>query len=222
MHFRRCEAGEHSYDDSQHSSCPYCRKTHFTTPPGGGSNDIPSGSSPKSEIPPGREKTTPAHGMNMDSGIPPKQSNNSTETHVVFGGGAGKADDFGEVMPVVAWLVVVDGKGQGNDLRITPGMNSIGRETGDILLNFGEASVSRNKHAYIAYDPDENTFMIAHGEGKNLTKINGKMVMGTQELKPYDRIHIGKTALMFVPLCGEHFSWASDDDHEEESKQKTT
>lgn len=206
MSIRRCDAGEHTYDDSQHSSCPYCRKTRLTTPPGGGGSGMPPGGMdtggglPPTEAPrAAQNKTTPAPGM---SG-----SKKSSKTHIVIGGGAGETIDFGDVMPVVGWLVVIEGEGQGHDLRITPGMNSIGRNEGDILLNFGESSVSREKHAYVAYDADENNFVIAHGEGKNLTKVNGKMIMGTQVLNPYDRIKIGKTELLFIPLCGDSFVW---------------
>lgn len=196
MSIRRCDAGDHTYDDAQHSSCPYCRKTRLTIKPGGSSKSNLPPSSPKKV----KQNTTPA---------PPSHpgGERATKTRIVFGGGSVKTKDFGEVMPVVAWLVVVNGKGQGHDLRITPGMNHIGREKGDIILNFGEGSISREKHASIAYDPDDNIFMIAHGQGKNLTKKNGKMVMGTETLNSYDRITFGKTELMFIPLCGDNFSW---------------
>ena len=31
--------------------------------------------------------------------------------------------------------------------------------------------------------------------------------MGPEELRPYDRVEISDTALVFVPLCGEQFCW---------------
>lgn len=205
MAIRRCEAGEHTYDDSQHSSCcPFCRKTRLATSPGGigagngiGNMDIPPQASPQ----PVQAKTTPAPGT--DGG----QSSGGPKTRVVFGGGSGEAADFGEVMPVVGWLVVINGEGRGRDLRITPQMNNIGREKGEIILNFGDASISREKHAYLAYAPGKNTFWFGHGDGKNLSEINNEPVIGKQELQPFDRILIGKTELLFVPLCGENFSW---------------
>ena len=43
--------------------------------------------------------------------------------------------------------------------------------------------------------------------GRNLLKVNGKTVLNAVELNRYDIISIGTTKLMFVPLCGEHFSW---------------
>lgn len=109
--------------------------------------------------------------------------------------------------PAVGWLVIIKGYGQGNDLRIINGMNMIGRDKGEICLPFGDTSISREKHAFIAYDPGNNFFMINHGEGKNPLKVNNKMVMSSQELQPYDRITLGQTKLLFVPLCSKYFNW---------------
>lgn len=72
--------------------------------------------------------------------------------------------------PVAGWLVIVKGKGQSHDLKITPGINKIGREEGEIKLSFGDNRISSEKHAYIAYDSGDSIFMIQHGEGKNSFK----------------------------------------------------
>ena len=198
MAFRRCESGEHTYDDSQHSSCPFCRKTRLTLPPGG--SDIPVDIPPPQSPPPMPGKTTPANGSGGGS-----SNSDSKKTRIIFDGDDNKT--FGDVLPVVGWLVVVNGKGRGRELRIQPGMNNIGREKGEILLNFGDASISREKHARLAYDPDENTFSLVHLEGRNLTKVNGKAVMTTCELTAYDHIRMGETEMIFVPFCGQNFSW---------------
>ena len=31
--------------------------------------------------------------------------------------------------------------------------------------------------------------------------------MAPQEIKKYDKIEVGSTVLLFIPLCGEEFSW---------------
>lgn len=204
MAFRRCDAGEHTYDDSQHSSCPFCRKTRLTSPPRGPAG-IPTDIPPPQSPPPMPGKTTPAN----DS-IDESSSSDAKKTRIILDGSDGKA--FSDAMPVVGWLVVVNGKGCGRDLRILPGMNHIGREKGEILLNFGDASISRERHARLAYDPDENTFSLAHLEGRNLTKVNGKTVMTTYELTAYDHIRMGETEMIFVPLCGPQFSWRTSGD----------
>lgn len=108
---------------------------------------------------------------------------------------------------VVGWLVVIDGKGRGQDLRISAGQNRVGRSQGEIILNFGDDTVSREKHALISYDFEGNQFYISSGSGRNLTKINDQVLMGHQELRAFDRILFGKTELCFVPFCGQAFNW---------------
>lgn len=105
----------------------------------------------------------------------------------------------------VGWLVIVEGPGRGKDLRVLPGQNRIGRNpTMDIPLS-EDPSVTGEDHARLMYD-EQGRFYLWHGNGKNLTYINGGLI-DKQELKPHDRIKIGQTVLLFVPLCGEKFQW---------------
>lgn len=202
MALRRCDAGEHTYDDAQHSSCPFCRKTRLTIAPGGlgqGPVDIPPPQSPPRLMP---DKTMPAPGSRSE-----QNRSSGSKTRIIVDSNHSSAESFDGVIPVVGWLVVINGKGCGCDLRIIPGMNHIGREKGEILLNFGDASISREKHARLAFDSDDNSFLLAHLEGRNLTKVNGKTIMDTYELTAYDHIRMGETDMIFVPLCGQNFSW---------------
>lgn len=132
-------------------------------------------------------------------------------TRVIFEAKDKIQDSFEQnIEPAVGWLIVINGPGKGHDLKVLTGMNHIGREVGEIQLNFGDPSISRERHAMLAYDFDEKCFLLAHQEGRNLTKINGKTLMGTHELQPYDRIRMGKTEMLFIPLCGEQFAWESE------------
>lgn len=108
---------------------------------------------------------------------------------------------------VTGWLVVIDGYGYGSDLPISHGLNSIGRLTGDIVINFGDETISREKHAFLAYDQEENIFIISLGEGRNLLKVNKCLVMSSQKLEIYDQIQLGATTLLFIPFCNEFFNW---------------
>lgn len=40
---------------------------------------------------------------------------------------------------------------------------------------------------------------------------NGKAIFQTVELNMYDRVVVGKTELVFMPLCGSDFEWSSED-----------
>ncbi|MCC8150450.1 MAG: FHA domain-containing protein [Lachnospiraceae bacterium] len=111
--------------------------------------------------------------------------------------------------PVVGWLVCVDGPDRGNDYRIRTGYNQIGRsEHMDICIR-GDQKISREKHALIAYDDVEKMFFFGPSEGRNIVRVNDKMVMLPTELHPYDTLSIGSAKLIFVPLCGENFDWAN-------------
>jgi len=111
-----------------------------------------------------------------------------------------------QIEPVVGWLVCVEGHMRGNDYRIRAGYNYIGREIGDIHIR-GDQTISRQRHAKIAYDDMSHQFFFSPDEGRNVVRVNGKTIMAPEELHAYDILTIGQTKLLFVPLCGEHFSW---------------
>lgn len=113
-------------------------------------------------------------------------------------------------LPVVGWLVCVDGPDRGRDYRIHDGYNSIGRSANMDICIAGDTKISREKHAVVAFDPDEKMFFFAPADGKNLVKLNGKTLMMAAELHAYDTLTIGSSKLKFVPFCGEEFSWTDE------------
>ena len=113
------------------------------------------------------------------------------------------------VEPVVGWLVCVEGPMRGNDYRIREGYNYIGREIGDIHIR-GDQTISRQRHAKIAYDSNGHQYFFGPDEGRNLLRVNGKTIMAPVELHNYDILTIGQTKLMFIGLCGEQFSWSQE------------
>ena len=117
-----------------------------------------------------------------------------------------ESGDASQTEPVVGWLVCVEGAMRGNDYRIRAGYNYIGREIGDIHIR-GDQTISRQRHAKIAYDAETHQYFFGPDEGRNLLRVNGKTIMVPVELHNYDILTVGQTKLMFVGLCGEHFSW---------------
>jgi hypothetical protein len=111
------------------------------------------------------------------------------------------------------WIVVVDGPGRGASFAISAGVSSIGRESDQsICLDFGDMSISRQSHALIAYDEEQNKFFIGHGGKSNLVRLNGNPVLSTEDLSGGDHIRIGKTTLRFIAFCGPDFTWGGDED----------
>jgi FHA domain len=127
--------------------------------------------------------------------------------------------------PVVGWLVVVAGTGKGTHRPLGIGQNVIGRgDDARVKLIYGaalklmegatqvidvgleshtDAAVGR-KHCIITYDNRSRKFFIQNSpDSTNLTYIKGMVepLMVPRELNAFDRIQMGNTELMFVPLC---------------------
>jgi hypothetical protein len=136
-----------------------------------------------------------------------KRTPASTEYHPLSP--SGNVEDAEPMQdPVVGWLVVVKGPGRGQAVRIGSEWNSIGRDPDQrICLNFGDNHISRRNHAKLNYEPIARKFSITIGDGINSTYVRGENLLGPTELKASDRIRIGETELLFVPLCGDNFDW---------------
>lgn len=167
----------HFYDSEKHRTCPYCA---MQTGRVGETVPVPGlGSSPKPPVKPEPENIGETVGYY--SAMPSK--------------------------PVVGWLVIIEGAGEGMDFRLCSGRNYIGRGEGmDVRLK-DDPMVSRNKHAIVVFDPVSQRTLCQAGESRELFYCNNEVVMDTVELKQGDILTIGKTKLMYVPFCGALHTW---------------
>ena len=109
--------------------------------------------------------------------------------------------------PVVGWLVCVKGAHFGQSFNIVSGRNSIGRAGGNHIIFSQEPSVSREKHAWITYEPKKREFYIQPGESSGLTYLNGDNIMAPQKMNGFDKLELGEGVFILVPFCGENFTW---------------
>ena len=200
MEMKKCERG-HYYDASVHAECPYCM------------NENSAGSMERTmalDASAGNDKTMPlaqaASGKNL--------------TRPLFAAVQEAGDEDGRTValiqsdlgidPVVGWLVCLAGKEKGRDYRIHSDNNYVGRsEKMDICIR-GDETISRENQAVITYDTSNNRYYFSPGDGRSIVRVNSQAVFQTVELTAYDRVVIGKTELMFMPLCGERFAWEKD------------
>ena len=116
---------------------------------------------------------------------------------------------LGEFRPIAGWLVVIKGPGQGKYAPIFDGMNSVGRGNEQSTnVDFGDETISRDKHAFITYDLKTRNFYLSHGGKSNIIRCNGTPVLQVIELKNGDIISIGNTDFCFASFCGSNFDWA--------------
>ncbi len=199
MEMKKCARG-HYYDASIHAECPYCSNAN------GGGATLPlegfgAGGDGSPTMP-----LTGAAGSGDDGKTMPLNSaiNNSDpdEGRTV----ALIKEDKG-IDPVVGWLVCVDGKEKGRDYRIHADNNFIGRSDRMDICIRGDETISRDNHAIISYDMQDNVFYFSPGDGRAIVRVNDKAIFQTLELKAHDRVTIGKTVCEFIPFCDEKFSW---------------
>ncbi|MEP0505691.1 MAG: FHA domain-containing protein [Paracoccaceae bacterium] len=125
----------------------------------------------------------------------------------IFAASATKADGNDPCFPI-GWLVVTDGPGRGASFTLTSGLSTIGRDMNQtVALDFGDTSISRERHVSVAYDDEENRAYVGHGGKSNIVRHNNKPLLTTEELAHGDTIKIGKTQLNFVAFCTPDFSW---------------
>lgn len=112
--------------------------------------------------------------------------------------------------PVVGWLVVLSGPGKGMHRPIFNGANTIGRNANQrIPLDFGDESIHGDQQAFLVYDARKRQFQLVPNLGRaNLVHLNDQALLTNAELKPRDRITMGHTTVLFVPLCSAEFDWA--------------
>ncbi len=109
--------------------------------------------------------------------------------------------------PVVGWLVCIEGNHFGEDFKLRAGKNFIGRASNmDVCLS-GDSSVSREKHTIIVFEPKESLFIVQPGDSKELSYLNGQVVLTPAQIQAHDVISVGNTKLMFIPFCSDKFKW---------------
>lgn len=111
------------------------------------------------------------------------------------------------VDPVVGWLVCLEGVGRGCDYRIRTGKNFIGRSPAMDICVAGDASISRDKHAAVVFEPKRQEFWILPGESNGLVYLNGDLVNGAALLARGDTIELGRSRFVLVPFVNDTFRW---------------
>jgi hypothetical protein len=140
----------------------------------------------------------------------PTQSSHAGKFGAADGKTIGMYDHLaGAVEPVVGWLACVEGPDRGRDWRLIAGRNALGRGATMAVRLENDAAVSRERHALISFEPRHGVFTLLSGDSNGLLYHNGKEVTAPVALVRFDRIEIGKSVLVFVPLAGPEFDWAA-------------
>ena len=213
----RCQQG-HFYDPSRHNVCPYCGSMPVAGGAGAPEAQTPPGATPPpiGATRPLRESPPPIVGPTVPL-RPGGQSPAGVKKGLEEGRTVAVEMKKVGIDPVVGWLVCIKGPARGRDYRVRSGRNGIGRsEAMDVQIT-GDDTISRENHAFLVYEPRKRIFSLRPGDGRGLVYLNGDEVIQAADLSAYDRIELGESQLLFVPLCGEKFCW---DQSKEEAPEK--
>ena len=217
----RCPAGQHNFDPTKHTSCPHCGVNSISLDPekkaDGGGRTVPlhEKKADEGKTVPLREEKTDGGGKTVplkDGGstVPLKRDQGADEPSGSPGATIAWDREKTGIIPVVGWLVNVEGSECGRDYRIRSGQNSIGRAQNMDICIQGDDTISEQQHAFLSYDPRGRQFRLRQGTESGLVYLNGEMVEASAALKAYDRVRLGETELVFIPFCGENFQWQDD------------
>lgn len=130
---------------------------------------------------------------------PQKQTIDKDKTVSFFSTG-GKSE------PPVGYLICIAGEDFGCGFSLKSGNNAIGRgQAMDVVIR--DPKVSREKQAFVMYEPKSRKFFVRPGEGSGLCYLNGELVMSAVEIHQFDKLGLGDTELMLIVVCCEQFSW---------------
>ena len=212
MNLVKCENG-HFYDEERYQSCPHC--------------DAPAQRNDNLTMPVQRSAANDAVTVALDatavegaSAAEPQRSAASLEDAVKAAtqGAVNAPVEAGDKTvgffssaigkePVVGWLVCTGGEHFGEDFKLKSGRNFVGRAANMDVPITKDATVSRERHAIVVYEPRGNLFIVQPGDSKELSYLNGEVVLSPREIKVHDKLMVGKTELMFIPCCTAEFNW---------------
>ena len=175
---KQCDNG-HFYDEARFDSCPYCQDSS------GVGRTVAAGSS-------GSETAAQANGGSLPA--------DRSKTVGIIRSKIG-------IDPAVGFLVCTSGPHRGADFRLVGGRNFIGRAAAMDVALADDETVSRERHALLTYDSKHNQFSLSPGQGRGITYLNNEPVEVVHPLKAYDVIEVGRSRLIFLPLCGDNFQW---------------
>lgn len=186
----------HYYDSDRYAQCPYCKAPDSTLSSSGGGEIGATMPLPKDYL------------DNLDKGAVPAPMPMPAAAAPVMEKTMRLTPEDMQIEPVVGWIVCIEGPDKGKDYRLHSGNNFVGR-SGAMDVTLSGKYVSSENHFCVSYDKRHDRYFAAMGVGQEMVYLNEEPLAGANavQIKHGDVIEIGKTKLMFIPLCGEKFHW---------------
>lgn len=187
MNLKKCENG-HYYDSDKYAVCPRCGSREASLKKPADSAPQPAVSQVEPELEEAR-KEAPKAALSQQS----------------------EAAKLEPKRKITGWLVCIKGKLEGTVYELKSGRNTIGGDSKLDIVLAEDDQVARGCQMVVTYDPESRGFVANAGTSRELSYLNGQVVLFNQEMRNRDMLQIGGETLLFIPLCGEDFAWEEEE-----------
>ncbi|MDO5550608.1 MAG: FHA domain-containing protein [Lachnospiraceae bacterium] len=190
MNLKKCENG-HYYDSDKYTECPRCGSREASP------LKKESGSALQKEV---------LQGITLEQGEPERtvpQPEPSWEADPR----PNKIEEPTSKKKITGWLVCIKGELEGTVYELKIGRNTIGGTQAQDIVLAEDDQVARGCQMVVTYDPETRSFVANAGTSRELSYLNGQVVLFNQEMHNRDILQVGGETLLFIPLCGEDFAW---------------
>lgn len=108
---------------------------------------------------------------------------------------------------VCGWLVCIKGVNKGRSYEIRAGKNPIGSDITMPIRILCDPHINKGNHGVVVYDAHKVQTILLPGDSRGLVYVEDNAIFGPTELDSHDRIQIGDSVFIFVPLCNDKFDW---------------
>lgn len=211
MNLKRCVNG-HYYDADEHAFCPKCEEKGLLGdgPVSEASEAAPERKAAVYEAEPVRqtafgEEKSGRTAAAAAAGTAPQESPAAVKAVSRTAPEEKLPDKKKE--PVAGWLACIEGELYGQIFELKYGENRIGGTADMDVALTGDPKAARCCQVVVTYDSESKLFTANAGEARELSYVNGQVILFDSELHDRDVIQTGGVRLMFISLCGPDFSW---------------
>lgn len=205
MNLKKCENG-HYYDSDKYAECPRC-KSREASPLKKASDSAPQKVVPQAAASQQAASQEAISQPEASLGAAPQPE---AAQPAAVPEAASQQNAMVQPKPkkkITGWLVCIKGELKGTVYELKSGRNTIGGTQAQDIVLAEDDQVARGCQMVVTYDPETRSFVANAGTSRELSYLNGQVVLFNQEMHNRDILQVGGETLLFIPLCGEDFAW---------------
>lgn len=197
MNLTRCKRG-HYYDGDKYVNCPHCARKDIAA-----KNTIRMSESVDSAETEQRRDPKETGKALKDAVLDAMEKKKESEVKQK----SVRNIEKGQTFPVGV-LVAIGGSFTGKIYVLETGYNYIGFKD-NVIETAKEAETLQECLMVISYHEEKNMFILKPFDTEYPVQVGRMVLKDNLMLRSYDKIVMKEETMMFVPICGSHFTWGN-------------